>query len=346
MKDQIEFLDLMERAEHQRAARRNFIRLCGGAAAMTGGLSLLAACDDDEDISQPAPSPTPTPTPPPAAVSDTDVLNFALQLEYLEGNYYSYAVSGQGIAANLQTGTGTQAAVITGSGDGFARAVNFTDTVVQQYAREIAFDELGHIGFLRTTLGSAAQAQPAINLSGSASVAIGSTTGVGAFTAAARAAGVIGPNEIFDPYLNDENFLIGSYLLTDVGVTAYRGSARLITNKTFLEASAGILATECYHDGVIRSELWRRGLTIPSIFSRITQISNARDALDGATDTDQDIGNATTANLVPTDAGGLVLGRTAPQVLNVVYQDRAAVSAGGFFPNGVNGTIRTSASNS
>ncbi|MDR6787587.1 hypothetical protein J2Y58_000928 [Sphingomonas sp. BE138] len=344
MKDQTEFLDLMERAEHQRAARRNFIRLCGGAAAATGGLSLLSGCYGDYGDPVPEPSPTPSPTPTPA-VTDADVLNFALQLEYLEGNYYSYAVSGQGIAANLQTGAGQQGAVATGSGDGAARAVTFTDAVVEQYAREIAFDELGHIGFLRRTLGTAAVAQPAINLSGSASVTIGGATTVGAFTAAARAAGVIGPNEIFDPFLNDETFLIGSYLLTDVGVTAYRGSARLITNKTFLEASAGILATECYHDGVIRAELWRRGLTVPSIYSRITQISNARDALDGTGDTDQDIGDATTANLVPTDSGGLVLGRTAPQVLNVVFQNRAAVTSGGFFPAGLNGTIKTSAAN-
>ena len=344
MSDQIEFLELMERAEQQRRARRSFIRLCGGAAAMTGGLSLLAACgeDDEERLPAPAPSPSPTGTP---AISDVDVLNFALQLEYLEGNYYSYAVSGQGIPAALQTGTGAQGAVVTGSGAGAARAVTFTDPVVQQYAREIAFDELGHIGFLRRTLGDAAVAQPVINISGSATVSVGGATPVGAFTAAARAAGVIGPTEIFDPYANDENFLIGSYLLTDVGVTAYRGSARLITNKTFLEASAGILATECYHDGVIRSELWRRGLTVSSIYSRITQISNARDGLDGATDTDQDIGTATNANLVPTDAGGLVLGRTAPQVLNVVFQNRAAVQAGGFFPAGVNGTIRTSGAN-
>ncbi|MGK6323669.1 ferritin-like domain-containing protein [Sphingomonas sp. DT-51] len=341
MTDQTEFLDLMERAEHQRSARRNFIRLCGGAAAMTGGLALLSGCDDDDD-SEPAPTVTPTPAP---TVSDADVLNFALQLEYLEGNYYSYAVSGQGIAASLQTGAGTQGAVVTGSGDGAARAVTFTDSVVEQYAREIAFDELGHIGFLRTNLGSSAVAQPAINLSGSASVTIGGATVVGAFTAAARAAGVIGSNEIFDPFLNDENFLIGSYLLTDVGVTAYRGSARLITNKTFLEASAGILATECYHDGVIRSELWRRGLTVPSIYTRITQISNARDGLDGDTENDQDIGDANTANLVPTNNGGLVLGRTAAQVLNVVYQSRAAVSSGGFFPAGLNGTIKTSQAN-
>ncbi len=129
-------------------------------------------------------------------------------------------------------------------------------------------------------------------------------------------------------------------------MTAYRGSARLITNKTFLEASAGILATECYHDGVIRSELWRRGLTVPSIYTRVTQISNARDDLDGSGENDQDIGDATTANLVPTNLGGLVLGRNAAQVLNVVYQNKGAVSSGGFSPAGLNGTIKTSQPNS
>lgn len=343
MSDQIEFLDLMERAEQQRLARRRFIRLCGGAAAMTGGLSMLSACgDDDDDDDGPAPTPTPTST---TGVADVDVLNFALQLEYLEGAYYGYAVSGQGIDAALQTGMGTQGPVVTGSGAGAARAVSFTDPVVQEYAREIAADEIGHVRFLRETLGSAAVAQPTINLSGSASVTIGTATAVGAFTAAARAAGVIGAGDIFDPFANDENFLIGSYLLTDVGVTAYRGSARLITNKTYLEASAGILATECYHDGLIRSELWRRGLTVPSIYTRITQISDARDGLDGAGETDQDIGSAATANIVPTDANGWVLGRTAPQVLNVVFQNRAAVTSGGFFPAGLNGAIRTSAAN-
>jgi hypothetical protein len=30
-------------------------------------------------------------------------------------------------------------------------------------------------------------------------------------------------------------------------------------------------------------------------------------------------------------------------VLNIVYLNRMAVTAGGFFPNGVNGTIRASA---
>ena len=340
---QVEFLELMERAGHARSARRNFIRMCGGAAVMSGGLSLLAACDDDDDDVT-APTPTPTPTPPATgAITERDVLNFALQLEYLEANYYLYATTGQGLATSLQTGTGTLGSVITGSGAGAARAVTFTDPIVQEYAREIAADEVAHVTFLRTALGDTfAAAQPSINLSGSATVNLPNGTGPGAFTAAARAAGVIGNNEIFDPFANDESFLIGAYILTDVGVTAYRGSARLITTKTFLEAAAGILATECYHDGVIRSELWSRGLTVPSIYTRIQRISDFRDGLDGPVDTDQSIGDAQEANLVPTLTNGLVPGRTASQVLNVVYANAATgTSSGGFFPAGVNGFIRT-----
>ena len=328
-------LDVLDRAENQRRARRNFIRLCGGAAAVTGGMSLLSACGHDG--SYPYPTPTPTPAPSPNAVTDVDILSVALNLEYLEANYYTYAVTGAGIATSLQSGTGAQGAVITGSGSGSARAVAFTDPVVAQYAREIAGDEIAHVTFIRGALGSSAPAQPQINLSGSATVTPSSGVAVvGAFTAAARAAGVIGPNDVFDPFLNDTNFLIGSYLLTDVGVSAYRGAAKLIQNKTFLEASAGILATEAYHDGVIRSTLYARGTTDATIYPNISKISATRDSLDGPTKDDQDIGNATTAVLVPTDANALVYGRTIAQVHNEVYLTPKAVNNGGFFPSGTN----------
>lgn len=351
-------LDVLDRAENQRRARRNFIRACGGVAAMSGGLSMLAACKDSENFrSSDANTNLPNAGGTTAVSLDVDILNFALNLEYLEANYYAYATTGSGIATALQTGTGTgisvQGPVLTGSGDGSARAVTFTDNVIREYAREIASDEIAHVTFLRTQLGTSAVPQPQINLSGSAAVTTSAgATVVGAFTAAARAAGVVGPTATFDPFLNDTNFLIGSYLLTDVGVSAYRGSAALITNKVFLEASAGILATEAYHDGVIRASLYARGTTDATIYPTITKISDSRDALDGSTDLDQDIGNATTANLVPTTpttnatgaavAGGLVLGRTATQVLNVVYLNKTAASSGGFFPAGVNGNIRSS----
>ena len=371
MRNEQAFLDVLDRAENQRRARRNFIKLCGGTAAMAGSLSLLSACNDGES---PTASDTNNfPSVPTGTVNslDVDILNFALNLEYLEANYYTYAVAGAGIATSLQTGVGTQGAVLTGTGAGAARAVSFTNQVIAQYAREIAADEIAHVTFLRNQLGASAVAQPQINLSGSATVTTAAGANVvGAFTAAARAAGVItgsGANgaflatDIFDPFASDINFLIGSYLLTDVGVSAYRGSARLITNKTFLEASAGILATEAYHDGVIRSSLYAQGATIVgsnrTVIDAVNRISDSRDSLDGATDTDQGIAAVTTtgtppvsvvnpaiANLVPTDANGLTLGRTATQVLNVVYLAAGAPSSGGFFPTGVNGNIRTAAS--
>jgi hypothetical protein len=177
-------------------------------------------------------------------------------------------------------------------------------------------------------------AMPAINIAGDAT---------GAFTAAARAAGVVGPTGVFNPYADDVSFLLGAYLFEDVGVSAYKGAAPLIVNKVFLEAAAGILAVEGYHAGLIRSVLYRKGIDAATILTNARLISDARDSLDGAGDIDQGIGDAATANIVPTDANGLAYSRSAGQVLNIVYLNKAATGSGGFFPAGVAGNIRTSA---
>jgi hypothetical protein len=308
-------LHALESREKRRNERRDFFRLAATAAIAApltltiGGQAVTAQ----------------------TALTDADILNFALNLEYLEAQFYSFAVSGAGLPAGLLTGTGTQGPVTGG------RQVNFSDRLVREYATEIAADEQAHVAFLRSALTTSAVAQPAIDIG---------TSPTGAFSTAARAAGLIGPGESFDPYANDENFLLAAFIFEDVGVTAYKGAAPLITNKTFLEASAGILAVEAYHAANIRTTLFRKGIQTPALISATEAISNARDSLDGPSDKDQGVAPRNNAsNIAPLDENGLAFSRTPGEVLNIVYLTAVARSQGGFFPAGVNGTIRTSQAN-
>jgi hypothetical protein len=261
------------------------------------------------------------------------VLNFALNLEYLEAQFYAFAAFGEGLPANLLSGTGNQGGVTGG------RRVNFTDPAVRRYAVEIAQDERAHVAFLRRALGASAVSQPPIDISADAN---------GPFSAAAQAAGLIAAGQSFDPYANDENFLLGAYIFEDVGVTAYKGASPLITNKTFLEAAAGILAAEAYHAALIRTTLFAKGVRTPApqLIDATEKISDARDSLDGPSDLDQGVRpRGAESNIVPADGNGIAFSRTAPQVLNIVFLTKLAAQQGGFFPRGVNGTITTSGAN-
>lgn len=309
-------LAVLQRRSSKLKERRMFFRKTSGfAAGMAGGV-ILTACGGGSGSAVSADAPT-----------DPEILNFALNLEYLEAQFYLYATTGAGLPDAQTTGVGIRGSVIGGT------KVPFSDPVVAAYAKEIAADELAHVNFLRTALGTSAVAMPSID--------VGGVDPNGAFSKAAQAAGLAAPGVAFNPYADDLSFLLGAFIFEDVGVTAYKGAAPLIANKTYLEAAAGILAAEAYHAGLVRTVLYSKGVDAQAAAGKI---SNARDSLDGSTDVDQGIAPDASgaSNIVPLDANGIAYSRTPGDVLNIVYLNSGEVNQGGFFPAGLNGSLRLS----
>ena len=304
--------DMISRSAENEQDRRSFLRAAGVAGLGTVGAVALSGT-----ATQSAFAADPTPE----EISDSAILNFALNLEYLEAQFYSFAYFGKGLDDNLLDGSGTRGTVTGG------KKVKFKTDAIKDYAEEIAGDEISHVTFLRKALDGQQVSMPDIDLKAS-------------FTAAARAADLISSKQTFDPFANENNFLLAAFIFEDVGVTAYKGAAPLINNKTYLEAAAGILAVEAYHAGIVRSALYRKEL-----WTETRKISNLRDLVDGSSDDDQKIRVDKTANIVPTDENGLAYSRAAADVLNIVYLNPAQVSSGGFFPAGVNGMIKQSNNN-
>jgi rubrerythrin len=248
-----------------------------------------------------------------ATANDINLLNFALNLEYLEAEYYLRAAYGRGLAASDVTGTEGLGQVTGGS------AVPFATASIRDFAQEIARDEEAHVKFLRSVLGAQAVARPDINLRES-------------FSAAAREAGLIDFGQTFNPYADEVSFLLGAFIFEDLGVTAYKGAIRLLTDKTIVDAAAGLLAVEAYHAATVRTLLYQLGQ-----YTATKAISDLRDRIDDRLgDLDQPIRLQGHANIVPTDANGLAFGRRVDQVLGVVYLGGDEGDFG-FFPSRVNG---------
>jgi hypothetical protein len=275
------FADLMRNP----VSRRAFLARLSGVGLGAAAMAMLAGCGGGNG-DRPAPglvNPGDQPPPPPGGLTDFDILNFALNLEYLEAEFYSFATTGAGIPALESAGVGTPGETTGG------RRVSFSDARLAAVATEIAADELAHVRFLRSALGAQAIAKPAINLN---------ALGLG--------------------FANESEFLILARAFEDVGVSAYGGAARFISNKDILEAAARILAIEAYHAGNIRLQVVAKGISAPPV-----------DAIDQP---------PAPNNFFPTDENALALVRSAAQVGAIV---RGSDPQGGaFFPAGLNGSIR------
>lgn len=230
------------------------------------------------------------------APSIVDVLNFALNLEYLEANFYLYASSGAGLPA-ADMGTGGVAVA------GAPAKLSF-DAPTLAIAQALAQDERNHVELLRnaiTQLGGTPIPQPLINLAAK-----------GAVTTQAQ-------------------FLVAARQFTALGNSAYVGGAQLlVSNPGVLTTAAQILGAEGQHAGALNYQCIAQGVVSPAI-----------DA--------QDVIPTATIYFTRDATNALSPARNTSQVLGVAYgvstaattNPPAGTAMGGFFPNGVNGTVKS-----
>lgn len=341
-------MDQLTKLIDRAISRRKFVVGVGAAAGATAVLG-LGACGGSSTV-----TPTPTPTPTPVAFTDADVLNFALNLEYLEAQFYLYAATGAGLQASDTTpGSASPYQTVGTVTLGDAASVPGLTPAQQDILNEIAYEEQSHVRFLRSALGNAAVPMPDIDLSffGPLAVAAGisqNATGDGSY----------------NPFDSFDDFLVGGFIFEDVGVTAYSGAAGLISPAGvaagYLTAAAGILAVEAYHAGYIRTSLTGRAIDagsasnypylgaanlVEGLRAMLTVGNSAAPSTSGSVETllvlPESISSPSAIVAAdPTNAVGFA--RSVNQVLHIVYGSATiGVSKGGFFPSGTNSIFAT-----
>ena len=187
--------------------RRKLLRTLGIASAMAGAVAV-----------------THGPLQAQSSFTDFDILNFALNLEYLEAEFYTVATTSKTIS---QLGLTVSGAGVSGPTQGGTFVP--MPGAMAKIAMEIASDERTHVTFIQTailSLGGTPIAKPAINL-----------------------------NALGFGFATTNDFLKLARIFEDIGVTAYGGAAPLIKSSLVLGYAARILAAEAYHASNIRLQI-------------------------------------------------------------------------------------------
>lgn len=212
--------EVVEQIAESPTARRKFMKQVGSTSIGLAAVTMLGGSMETVQA---------------ATITDVDILNFALNLEYLEGEFYSVGTFG----ATLEERGIIPASAVGGPTTGGHMVPGIANSKVAYIFTAIRRDEEQHVLFLRTALGSAAVKKPSIKLD-------------------ALGFGFGGVNE----------FLSLSRAFEDVGVSAYLGAAPLITSKTYLDAAARIMDTEAQHSGTVRDRVIQFGVSSPAVDSK------------------------------------------------------------------------------
>lgn len=267
----------------------------------------------------------------PIEANDKDLIQVALNLEFLETEFFLNGALGRGLdsiepemAAGGPPPTGASKANL--------------DHTTYRIIEEFGYQEIGHLRAIVTTVGGFARPQIDLSRQNFANIfdqAVGYK--------------LIPP---FDPYSNTVNYLLASYVIPYVGLVGYVGTIPNLVNCTSRSLVAGLLGVESGQDAVIRTLLYERAdqtvvpytMTVAELTDRISALRN-RLAMRGNKDeglrVPRRLGaeNRTDSNILSANANSLSYSRTPPEILRIVYGTGSENKPGGFFPNGGNGAV-------
>ncbi|WJX24480.1 hypothetical protein P8452_13581 [Trifolium repens] len=258
---------------------------------------------------------------------DVDFLEFPLNLEYLEAEFFLFGATGKGLdefAPELVDG---------GPSPIGAKVAKIRDLTIKDIIFQFGLQEVGHLRAIKSTVKGFPR--PLLDLSKSS------------FAKVMDKAFGRPLHPPFDPYANDINFLFASYLIPYVGLTGYVGANPLLQTATSRQLVAGLLGVESGQDAVIRTLLYeRRALKVKpygvSVGEFTDRISNLRNKLGNGGVKDiglSNIDSGEVGNILVGDESSLSYPRTPDEILRIVYGSGDESIPGGFYPKGANGRI-------
>jgi len=268
--------------------------------------------------------------PGPVTAMEVDILNFALNLEYLEGEYFNGALYGEGIDKFDPSLSGGGPPPI---GIELANLDPATRDIVQQFGLQ----EVGHVRIIRETVKKAIP-RPQLDLR----VEVWAK-----FFEEALGYRLIPP---FNPYENSVNFVLSVYFLPYMGLTGYVGANPNLTSPTAKRLVAGLLGVESGQDAVIRHWLYERSnlkvypypITVAEMTAKISILRNIlgkTGIVDEGVIVPKELGaeGRVSGNILSADPNSLSYSRTPRKILRVLYGTGNESIAGGFYPHGANG---------
>ncbi|KAG2726824.1 hypothetical protein I3843_01G126000 [Carya illinoinensis] len=266
--------------------------------------------------------------------SDVDLLEFPLNLEFLEAEFFLYGSLGYGldkVAPNLTKG---------GPPPIGARRAKL-DTFTQDVIKQFALQEVGHLRAIQNKVHGFPR--PLLDLSAASFAKVVNS---------AFGRQLIPP---FDPYASAINYLLASYLIPYVGLTGYVGANPKLQGATSKRLVAGLLGVESGQDAVIRALLYERatmkvapyGITVAEFTNRFSELRNK---LGHAGLKDEGLVVAprkgaegkSIGNVLAGDRDSVAYDRTPEEILRIVYGGGDEHVPGGFYPKGANGRIARS----